>query len=67
MEKINCRGIWNFTNPGVVSHNKIVSNVKFLDSTNFVPSSIDGTLKLWDLLMRIGGDNLQTYSDIYWA
>ena len=67
MEKRNCRGIWNFIDLGIVSHNKIVSNVKFLYLTNFVPASIDGTLKLWDLVTRIGGDNLQPYSDIYWA
>ena len=24
MAKRNCRGIWNFTNPGVVSHNEIL-------------------------------------------
>ncbi|CAI9089079.1 OLC1v1023580C1 [Oldenlandia corymbosa var. corymbosa] len=24
MAKINCKGIWNFTNPGVISHNEIL-------------------------------------------
>lgn len=24
MAKRNCRGIWNFTNPGVISHNEIL-------------------------------------------
>ena len=28
MAKRNCRGIWNFTNPGVVSHNEILQMYK---------------------------------------
>lgn len=28
MAKRNCRGIWNFTNPGVVSHNEILEMYK---------------------------------------
>ncbi|XAR68330.1 hypothetical protein NMG60_11003422 [Bertholletia excelsa] len=32
-----------------VGHNKTVSYVKFIDSTNLVSASTDNTLKLWDL------------------
>lgn len=28
MAKRNCRGIWNFTNPGVISHNEILELYK---------------------------------------
>lgn len=28
MAKRNCRGIWNFTNPGVISHNEILEMYK---------------------------------------
>lgn len=28
MAKRNCRGIWNFTNPGVISHNEILEFYK---------------------------------------
>ncbi|KAH9609206.1 hypothetical protein KSS87_002242 [Heliosperma pusillum] len=33
----------------MIGHNKTVSYIKFLDSTNLVSSSTDNTLKLWDL------------------
>ncbi|KAL5582603.1 hypothetical protein UlMin_015045 [Ulmus minor] len=34
MAKRNCRGIWNFTNPGVVSHNEILEMYnKYIDPT----------------------------------
>jgi UDP-glucose 4,6-dehydratase len=34
MEKRNCIGIWNFTNPGVVSHNEILQMyIKHIDPT----------------------------------
>lgn len=34
MAKRNCRGIWNFTNPGVVSHNEILEMYKtYIDSS----------------------------------
>ncbi|KAK6946715.1 WD40 repeat, partial [Dillenia turbinata] len=33
----------------LVGHNKTVSYVKFVDSTNLVSASTDNTLKLWDL------------------
>lgn len=35
----------------LVGHNKTVSYVKFIDSTNLVSASTDNTLKLWDLSM----------------
>jgi len=33
----------------LMGHNKTVSYVKFVDSTNLVSASTDNTLKLWDL------------------
>merc|ERR1711915_606112 len=34
MAKRNCRGIWNFTNPGVISHNEILEMYKaYMDSS----------------------------------
>ncbi|XP_028119004.1 protein SPA1-RELATED 3 isoform X2 [Camellia sinensis] len=35
----------------MIGHNKTVSYVKFIDSTNLVSASTDNTLKLWDLSM----------------
>jgi len=35
MAKRNCRGIWNFTNPGVVSHNEILEMYKKYIEPNF--------------------------------
>ncbi|XP_041005300.1 trifunctional UDP-glucose 4,6-dehydratase/UDP-4-keto-6-deoxy-D-glucose 3,5-epimerase/UDP-4-keto-L-rhamnose-reductase RHM1-like [Juglans microcarpa x Juglans regia] len=35
MAKRNCRGIWNFTNPGVVSHNEILEMYKNYVDPNF--------------------------------
>ncbi|KAL0002211.1 hypothetical protein SO802_015992 [Lithocarpus litseifolius] len=35
MAKRNCRGIWNFTNPGVVSHNEILEMYKDYIDPNF--------------------------------
>ncbi|KAL7249576.1 hypothetical protein ACSBR1_011715 [Camellia fascicularis] len=35
----------------LIGHNKTVSYVKFIDSTNLVSSSTDNTMKLWDLSM----------------
>lgn len=35
MAKRNCRGIWNFTNPGVVSHNEILEMYKSYIEPNF--------------------------------
>ncbi|KAK1289406.1 putative rhamnose biosynthetic enzyme 1 [Acorus calamus] len=35
MAKRNCRGIWNFTNPGVVSHNEILEMYKLYIEPNF--------------------------------
>lgn len=35
MAKRNCRGIWNFTNPGVVSHNEILEMYKNFIDPNF--------------------------------
>ncbi|XP_011004650.1 PREDICTED: protein SPA1-RELATED 3 isoform X2 [Populus euphratica] len=35
----------------LTGHNKTVSYVKFVDSTNLVSASTDNTLKLWDLSM----------------
>ncbi|XP_052178009.1 protein SPA1-RELATED 4 isoform X2 [Diospyros lotus] len=35
----------------LIGHNKTVSYVKFIDSTNLVSASTDNTLKLWDLSM----------------
>lgn len=33
----------------LIGHNKTVSYVKFVDTTNLVSSSTDNSLKLWDL------------------
>lgn len=33
----------------LIGHNKTVSYIKFVDSTNLVSASTDSTLKLWDL------------------
>lgn len=56
-KKIYCYDLRNIKTPWCIlaSHNKTVSNVKFLDSTNLVSASIDGTLKLWDLATSTGG------------
>ncbi|OAY65875.1 Trifunctional UDP-glucose 4,6-dehydratase/UDP-4-keto-6-deoxy-D-glucose 3,5-epimerase/UDP-4-keto-L-rhamnose-reductase RHM1 [Ananas comosus] len=35
MAKRNCRGIWNFTNPGVISHNEILEMYKSYMDPNF--------------------------------
>ncbi|KAI3889740.1 hypothetical protein MKX03_007762 [Papaver bracteatum] len=35
MAKRNCRGIWNFTNPGVVSHNEILEMYRDYIDTGF--------------------------------
>uniref|UniRef100_A0A2N9GL57 UDP-glucose 4,6-dehydratase n=1 Tax=Fagus sylvatica TaxID=28930 RepID=A0A2N9GL57_FAGSY len=35
MAKRNCRGIWNFTNPGVVSHNEVLEMYKNYIDPNF--------------------------------
>uniref|UniRef100_A0A6N2NM79 Protein kinase domain-containing protein n=1 Tax=Salix viminalis TaxID=40686 RepID=A0A6N2NM79_SALVM len=35
----------------LIGHNKTVSYVKFVDTTNLVSASTDNTLKLWDLSM----------------
>ena len=35
----------------LVGHNKTVSYIKFVDTTNLVSASTDNTLKLWDLSM----------------
>lgn len=35
MAKKNCRGIWNFTNPGAVSHNEILEMYKKYIDPNF--------------------------------
>ena len=35
MAKRNCRGIWNFTNPGVVSHNEVLEMYKNYVDPNF--------------------------------
>lgn len=35
MAKRNCRGIWNFTNPGVVSHNEILEMYREYIDPNF--------------------------------
>lgn len=55
--KIYCYDLRNLKTPWCIlaSHSKTVSNVKFLDSTNLVSASIDGTLKLWDLATSTGG------------
>ncbi|OWM81413.1 hypothetical protein CDL15_Pgr007451 [Punica granatum] len=49
----------------LVGHNKTVSYVKFVDSTNLVSASTDNTLKLWDLSMctsRVVDTPLQSYT-----
>lgn len=49
----------------LVGHNKTVSYVKFVDSTNLVSSSTDNTLKLWDLSMctsRVVEGPLQSFT-----
>lgn len=55
--KIYCYDLRNIKTPWCIlaNHKKTVSNVKFLDSTNLVSASIDGTLKLWDLATSTGG------------
>lgn len=55
--KIYCYDLRNIKTPwGILeNHSKAVSNVKFLDSTNLVSASTDGTLKLWDLATSTGG------------
>lgn len=35
MAKRNCRGIWNFTNPGVISHNEILNMYRDYFNPNF--------------------------------
>lgn len=49
----------------LVGHNKTVSYVKFVDSTNLVSASTDNTLKLWDLSMcssRVIDGPLQSFT-----
>ncbi|KAK6934259.1 WD40 repeat [Dillenia turbinata] len=49
----------------LVGHNKTVSYVKFVDSTNLVSASTDNTLKLWDLSMcnsRVVDSPLQSFT-----
>ncbi|XP_031404217.1 protein SPA1-RELATED 3-like isoform X2 [Punica granatum] len=49
----------------LIGHNKTVSYVKFVDSTNVVSSSTDSTLKLWDMSMsesRVVDSPLRTFS-----
>ncbi|XP_002533551.2 protein SPA1-RELATED 3 isoform X2 [Ricinus communis] len=49
----------------LVGHNKTVSYVRFIDSTNLVSASTDNTLKLWDLSMcasRIIDTPLQSFT-----
>ncbi|KAL5989861.1 hypothetical protein ACLOJK_010756 [Asimina triloba] len=49
----------------LIGHTRTVSSVKFLDSTTLVSSSIDNSLKLWDLTMgasRIIDDPIQTFT-----
>lgn len=55
--KIYCYDLRNIKTPWCIlaNHKKTVSNIKFLDSTNLVSASIDGTLKLWDLATSTGG------------
>mgnify|MGYP004711440203 CR=1 FL=1 len=35
MAKRNCKGIWNFTNPGVISHNEILEMYRAYIDPNF--------------------------------
>ncbi|RWW19967.1 hypothetical protein GW17_00015945 [Ensete ventricosum] len=48
MAKRNCRGIWNFTNPGVVSHNEILEMYKkYIDpSFNWVNFTLEEQAKV---------------------
>lgn len=49
----------------LIGHNKTVSYVKFVDSTNLVSASTDNTLKLWDLSMctsRVVDAPLQSFT-----
>lgn len=49
----------------LVGHNKTVSYVKFVDSTNLVSASTDNTIKLWDLSMctsRVLDSPLQSFT-----
>ncbi|KAJ0971448.1 hypothetical protein J5N97_019407 [Dioscorea zingiberensis] len=48
MAKRNCRGIWNFTNPGVVSHNEILEMYKkYIDpSFEWVNFTLDEQAKV---------------------
>ncbi|KAG9456046.1 hypothetical protein H6P81_000554 [Aristolochia fimbriata] len=41
MAKRDCRGIWNFTNPGVVSHNEILEMYKQYIDPNFTWSNFN--------------------------
>ncbi|CAL5360170.1 unnamed protein product [Camellia sinensis] len=49
--KTYCYDLRNVSSPWCIlaSHEKAVSNVKFLDSETLVSASTDNTLKLWDL------------------
>ncbi|XP_061975439.1 protein SPA1-RELATED 3-like isoform X1 [Populus nigra] len=49
----------------LIGHNKTVSYVKFVDTTNIVSASTDNTLKLWDLSMgtsRVIDSPLQSFT-----
>jgi WD40 repeat protein len=49
----------------LIGHNKTVSYVKFVDTTNIVSASTDNTLKLWDLSMgtsRVIDNPLQSFT-----
>lgn len=49
----------------LIGHNKTVSYVKFVDSTNLVSASTDNTLKLWDLSLcssRVVEGPLQSFT-----
>ncbi|KAJ4832695.1 Protein SPA1-RELATED 3 [Turnera subulata] len=49
----------------LIGHNKTVSYVKFVDSTNLVSASTDNTIKLWDLSMctsRVIDTPLQSFT-----
>ena len=49
----------------LVGHNKTVSYIKFVDSTNLVSASTDNTLKLWDLsacTSRVNDSPVQSYT-----
>lgn len=41
MAKRNCRGIWNFTNPGVISHNEILEMYRDYIYPNFKWQNFD--------------------------